>query len=154
MKFRQAFIRVVSFGVFKQTFNFHEMSYSESRSSSRLSCNQIKENCASFQSKLGTSEEILKSVVKEPDYKRKFLFMRKNSFAKHISIAIDQNIEVTSVWIQILIFLYNISFSYMIWNWVCPCVLLFYPFNKLWIFIAIDKIISGFTGVVSLSYST
>ena len=97
LKFRQAFIRVISFGVFKQTFNFHEMSYSESRTSSRLSCNQIKEYCVSIQSKLGTSEEMMKGVVKEPDNKRMFLSTRNTIFKKYVSKAKEGKIAVTAV---------------------------------------------------------
>ena len=97
MKFRQAFIRLISFGVFKQNFNFHRMSYSESRSSSRLSSNQIKENCVSIQSKLGNSEEIRKVVVKDPDNKRNLLSQRNTIFTQHVSIAMDVKLAVTAL---------------------------------------------------------
>ena len=98
LKFRQAFIRVVSFGVFKQILPFREMSFSESReSSSRLSCNQL--NSVRIRDKQCTSEEILELVGKEPDSgnKRKICWPRKKFLVENVSIDIDETFQVTNV---------------------------------------------------------
>ena len=100
MKFRQAFIILVSFGVFKQTLPFREMSFSESRgSSSRFSCNQI--NSVSIPGKLCTTEQILKTVEKEAGSgsgkKRKICWTRNKFLDEHVSIDMDETFQVTAV---------------------------------------------------------
>ena len=90
LKFRQAFIRVVSFGVFKQTLPFREMSFSESReSSSRLSCNQL--NSVRIHDKQCTSEE--------PDSgnKRKICWPRKKFLVENVSIYMKETFQETAV---------------------------------------------------------
>ena len=96
-KFRQAFIRVVSFGVFKQTLPFREMSFSESReSSSWLSCNQI--NSVSIPGKPCTYEEILNIGQKEPLNKGKICWPKNKILAEQIvAIDMDETFQVTAV---------------------------------------------------------
>ena len=98
LKFRQAFIRVVSFGVFKQMLPFREKSFSESRESlSRLSCSQV--NSVRIPGKPCTSEEILEIVGKEPGSgnKRKICWPRKEFLVENVSVYMDETFQVTAV---------------------------------------------------------
>ena len=95
MKFRQAFFRIISCGIFKPSLGFHLVSSSVSReSSSRRSFNFVRGSICSMNQNI---EDIIKTRERRMKIQRTYTGAKTNIFMNSISLVIDEHVEVTSV---------------------------------------------------------